>query len=450
VSQARSPTIVTIRLASTTRWLLLLPALCALLISWFAVRWYVGNTLAEYAPTVENGGVDMARVATRWAPDDPFTHWRLASLQEKVFSAANITDAAREHQLAVSRSPYDYRYWMELGRALEASGDGSSGGKALKRAVDLAPAYSYPRWYYGNLLLREGKLDEAFVQLALAAQAEAKFRRQVFNLAWQVFEGDVDRIAAVACPTPAVRMEFATYLIGQGKTAEAMRVWRSIDPAARKTEPELDEGFKQALMTTKHFRELLEIMRETAADADGPAPEQFWNGGFERDPQPTSAQTFFWIINSRPQVRIGIDTIAHSGKGSLRIIFKSSDKLDSIGVAQTIVVTPDTQYHFEGYLRTEDLISGGMPLISVADATNNSTLINSPTAPSGTNNWQKVTLDFKTGAKCDGIIVSLSRAACSEREQVCPLFGTIWYDDFSLKRIGSSGVARGSNTSAKR
>ena len=121
------------------RWVLLLPALLAILGSWFVARWYVGNTVAEFGPGVEEGGVDMARLATKWAPADPLTHWRLGSLEEKAFSAENIAAAVREYQLAVALSPNDYRYWMELGRALEASGDRDGGEKALRRAVDFAP-----------------------------------------------------------------------------------------------------------------------------------------------------------------------------------------------------------------------------------------------------------------------------------------------------------------------
>lgn len=449
MAKAKSPSIVTINLASATRWLLLLPAICAIFGSWFVVRWYVGNTVAEYAPAVEDGGIDMARMATRWAPADPFVHWRLASLDEKVFSAANLADAVREYQLAVILSPNDYRYWMELGRSLEATGDIADGEKALQRAVELAPAYSHPRWQYGNLLVREGKLDEAFVQLARAAEADDLMRPPVFGLAWQVFNGDVDKIATAACPTAAVRIDFATYLIRQGKVDDAVRIWRSVNQEDRKAHSDLDEGFKKTLMQSKHFRAVFEVMKEIDPDPNGPVPEQFWNGGFERDIEPSSEKSFYWVISSRPQVRVGTDTTAHSGHGSLRIVFKASNKLDSIGVAQAIVVTPDTQYHFECFLRTQELISGATPLISIVDATTDAVLINSPPVASGTNGWQRVTLDFKTNPKSDGIIVKLSRGSCGE-DQVCPIFGTIWYDDFSLQRSGGSGAARGSAISGKR
>ena len=187
-----SPSVVTIRFNTSTRWLLLLPALLAILGAWFVVRWYVGNTVAEYAPAVEEGGIDMARMAVRWAPDDPLTHWRLGGLEQKVFSAENLADAVREYQLAVMLSPNDYRYWGELGHALEASGDIENGEKALRREVELAPAYSHPRWQFGNLLLREGKTDEAFQQLGHAAEADNLMRPQVFDLAMRVYQGDIE------------------------------------------------------------------------------------------------------------------------------------------------------------------------------------------------------------------------------------------------------------------
>ena len=437
MARATFPSIVTLRLTSATRWLLLLPAVCALFGCWFIVRWYVGNTVAEYAPSVDEGGVEMARMAARWAPGDPFTHWRLASLEQKVFTASNLADAVREYQLAVTLSPNDYRYWMELGRALEASGDSVGGEKALRRSVELAPAYSHPRWYYGNLLLRAGKLDEAFAQLAWAAGADQPMRAPVFNLAWQVFDGDVDKIAKAACSTVPVRMEFATYLVRKNKVDEAMRVWRTITSADLKANGDLNQDFMNVLEQSRHFSALLEVLRQNEPGGDGPVREQFWNGSFERDIEPTKAMTFYWVLGSSPQARVTRDTAAHNGQGSLRIVFMARNKLDAIPVAQTVVVNPGAQYQVEFYVRTENLNSGATPLVSIVDATTNVALVSSPAAPTGTNNWQRITLDFKTEPKCEAVIVNISRGTCGE--DLCPIFGTIWYDDFSIQRVGGSG-----------
>jgi tetratricopeptide (TPR) repeat protein len=429
-----------------TRWVLLLPALLAILGSWFVARWYVGNTVAEFGPGVEEGGVDMARLATKWAPADPLTHWRLGSLEEKVFSVENMAAAVREYQLAVALSPNDYRHWMELGRALEASGDRDGGERALRRAVDLAPAYSHPRWHFGNLLLREGKLEEAFDQLGRAAEADYQMRPQVFGLAMQVFGGDVNEIARVATRSPTGRLEFAIYLSSNRKFDDAMRVWATVSPADRQAQRDLSVELKKSLIEAKQFRHALEVMRET--DSDLPHPGQFWNGGFENSPAPAGTNSFDWVINSRPQALITIDSQAHSGHSSLRLVFKANN-LDKIRVSQVVVVEPGAQYRFECFVRTDGLSSASTPILVIRDAVDNAVLGQAKPVATGTNEWQQVTFDFKTTSEHDGIIIGFDRAAC-EDAKICPIFGTIWYDDFNLLRIGGPGSSRGESGSTKR
>ena len=429
---------VTIRLNSGTRWLLLLPALLAILGAWFVVRWYIGNTVAEYAPSVAEGGIDMARMAARWAPGDPLTHWRLGSLEEKVFSAENMTDAVREYQLAVTVSPNDYRYWMELGRGLEASGDREGGEKALRRAVELAPAYSHPRWYFGNLLLREGRVTEAFEQLGHAAAADNEMRPQVFGLAMQIFNGDVNEIAKIACVSPDARMQFAIYLSTIENFDDAMRMWATISPAERRGQSELSQDLKTSLLRSKQFRAALNVMRETDPDANLPQPEQFWNGGFESDLKLGNANSFDWVIDSRGSAQVAVDSHGHSGQRSLRIILRAPRTLDNIHVSQTVIVEPGVRYRFECYVRTEDMLSASTPILTVFDAVDHTTLTESNPLPTGTTDWQKISLDFTAKPKHDGITVGFYRAPCSGEGQICPIFGTVWYDDFNLQRIGGS------------
>ena len=449
MTSSKSPSVVTIRLGSGRRWLLLLPALLAILGAWFAVSWYIGNTIAEYAPGVTEGGIEMARLAVRWAPGDPLTHWRLASLEEKVFSAENMAAAVSEYQAAVKLSPNDYRYWMELGRALEASGDRESGEKALRRAVDLAPAYSHPRWQFGNLLLREGKFEEAFNQLGRAAEADDQMRPRVFDLAMRVFDGDIDQIAKVTCASPAARLQFAIYLATAKRIDDAMRMWGNISPADRRAQTALGKEMEQSLLQAKQFRALLTVMREIQTGANPPATEQIWNAGFESPLTRSSADTFGWAVNSRPAAQIAIDSHAHTGQGSLRIVFRAPSTLEKIQISQTLAVEPGVQYRFEYYVRTEDLLSASTPVLTIVDAVDGLALASSKPLPTGTNDWQRVTLDFTTNPKHDGITVGFSRASCSEA-QICPIFGSVWYDDFNLQRNGGPGAPRRDAGGAKR
>lgn len=441
--RSNSPSFVTIRLGSSARFLLLLPALLAILACWFVVRWYVGNVVAEYTSGPEQGGIEMARLAERWAPADPFTHWQVGAVEEQVFSANNLADAVHEYQLAVTLSPYDYRYWIELGGGLEAAGDTVAGERALRRAVELAPAYAQPRWFLGNVLLREGKLDEAFAQLVIAATADTQMRPQVLNLAWQVFGGDVDTIAKVACPSPDLRVQFALYLVSQDRFDDAIRMWGSLSANDRAMQRGPGSELMQSLINAKQFHAALRVMRDIEPDsADWPSAEQLWNGGFERRLPLGSTMPFHWNITSRSQAQIGIDAEEpHGGRGSLRLAFTVSNKLEDIPVSQTVVVEPNSQYRLECYVRTRALNSGSTPQIVILDATDKSTLVQSQPLPTGTNNWARITIDFKTKPKSDGVTIGMYRAPCEEK-QICPIFGYVWYDDFNLQRIGGSGSAR--------
>src|SRR5215217_3447444 len=165
--------------------LLILLLLAAGVWSYYVVRWYLGNTLAEYFDPNE-GTLDAAHMSARMAPGDPLTHWRIAQVSQKTLPLDQQVAAIAEYEKAVSLSPNDYRFWMTLGTAQEQAGNPAKAEMALKRAVALAPSYAYPHWYLGNLLLRNGRYDEAFAELRLASGANPELQSQQFNFIWAI------------------------------------------------------------------------------------------------------------------------------------------------------------------------------------------------------------------------------------------------------------------------
>jgi hypothetical protein len=95
-------------------------------------------------------------------------------------------------------------------------------------------------------------------------------------------------------------------------------------------------------------------------------------------------------------------------------------------------VKPNTEYDFECYLKTDKLESAETPVVGITNAANDSWLAGSPAAPSGNNNWQRIALSFKTDAKTEAVKVKMLRNSCPD-SPICPIFGTVWYDDFNLK-----------------
>ena len=53
--------------------------LLSLVACWFVVRWYLGNTIAEYFHP-EDHRLETAQLAVGLAPNDPLPHWRLGNL----------------------------------------------------------------------------------------------------------------------------------------------------------------------------------------------------------------------------------------------------------------------------------------------------------------------------------------------------------------------------------
>ena len=433
---------MTLNLPGPLRGFLLVPVIAVIIGSWFILHWYIGDTIAEYAPEFEESGSDMAQLAVKWAPNDPLAHFTLGNSMEKNFSMNQIGDAVREYETAVSLAPNDYRYWMQLGRALEAAGRVDDSEKALRHAVALAPAYSFPRWYFGNLLLREGKQDDAFRELVQASQADPALLPQVFNLSWDLFGGDVDQIANATCPNIDTRAQLAVYLANRNEADSAIRIWQNLNLKERREKHDAAEMLKKSFFEAGRFHYVLNLMADLEENASLlPRPETFSNAGFENDSSSRKAGKFGWLINTSPDAQIAVDhTLGHNGRASLEIVFKSPRSIDTIEVSQLVIVEPDTQYRFECYARTLDLHTGSTPMILILDPADHSVLASSVPLPDGTNDWQAVTFDFKTRPRMEGVIIKLGRAPCGP-DSVCPIFGTVWYDDFNLQRYSGAASA---------
>jgi hypothetical protein len=158
------------------------------------------------------------------------------------------------------------------------------------------------------------------------------------------------------------------------------------------------------------------------------------DGGFEDDLSYGPEDVFGWQVKQLPQMQIGIDpSHAHTGARSLRLLFQVRSHLESINLSQLVPVSANTQYDFEYYVKTENLQSGSTPLIQISEATDNSVLASSESAGTGDNDWKRVVLSLKTGAKTQAVIVRIVRGGCGDMP-VCPIFGMIWYDDFRFQR----------------
>ncbi|HKZ81524.1 MAG TPA: tetratricopeptide repeat protein [Pyrinomonadaceae bacterium] len=417
---------------SLTKALMVFSLALALVWSWFVVRWYLGNTMAEYL-SAEQSNAEAARLAVRLAPQDPLTHWRLGDFIQRRLSPDQLPSAVKEYETAVSLSPNDYRFWMALGTCLEQIGEDDKAEQALRRSLALAPSYSYPRWYLGNLLLRSARYEEAFAELKQASQADSNLRPQLFNLAWEVYNKDPNALKVAVGNEAEVRAQFSLYLVGRQRFEQGVELWNGLSVEEKRANQKNGEAVIAALIAAKHFHEAMNVWNDLAPrPAARAALGRLVDGGFEDNISSSLRAVFGWQVQSTQHAQIGIDpNQAHGGNRSLRIAFGVTTKLDSLEISQLIAVVPDTQYDLQYFVRTEKLKSAATPRVTITDATDGSILATSPAAPEATD-WQAFSVNFKTGTKSQAVVMSLTRASCYESD-ICPIFGTVWYDDFNLQ-----------------
>jgi tetratricopeptide (TPR) repeat protein len=424
--------LVEFKTTAPVRAFMTLTVLLALFSSWFVVRWYIGNTIAEYFHPEEHR-LETAQMAVNLAPNDPLPHWRLGNLALKELPPDQISMVVAEYEKAVSLSPHDYRLWTEFGGALEQAGEVEKAEKALREGVKLAPSYAYPRWYLGNLLLRTDRYAEGFAELQKASVENEQFQSQLFNLAWQLNKNDFEALRAAVGNSKGIRAAFAKYLVERGRYDDGLRLWNALSQTEKRESRFAADPIIASLISAQRFHQAMEIWNEVAP---GPAYDaqlgHILDGGFENNLAHGPGAVFGWQVQSNSQVQIGIDAgQGHSGSRSLRVYFQVRSHIDTINVSQLVPVKPNTEYDLECYVKTERVESAETPFVLVVNAGDDKTLVGSSGAPSGTSGWQRVSLSFKTDEKTEAVKVKMVRNSCSD-SPVCPIFGTVWYDDFNL------------------
>jgi len=145
---------------------------------------------------------------------------------------------------------------------------------------------------------------------------------------------------------------------------------------------------------------------------------------------------FGWRIPRNLQgVTMSLDpTQPHSGSKSLRIDFAGDSNPKSALVSQLILVEPSSRYRINFAARTQDMVTGGLPLAMVNDAAGKQKFLGqSGPLRQGTNSWQVFSFEFTAEPATKAVVLSLQREDCTTSP--CPVFGSVWLDSFSIERV---------------
>jgi tetratricopeptide (TPR) repeat protein len=336
-------------------------------------------------------------------------------------------------------SARDYALWRDLANALERSGAISEAIDAYREATRLAPEYADVRWSFGECLLKAGRTNDAFAEFRRASTNRAELFLQSADLAWKAGAGDAQFVVQAANPrTTRERYTLSAFLFQHGKTEEATMVLRAIDSLNEQDRLSL----VVELIAAERFKDAQVIWSIGQSNHPGNTIEgQINDGGFEHSAIVDDAG-FRWQFQQRDRsVTATLDAQnPGGGRQSLRLDWKGQSDPALPLVNQLVLVDPESRYQLRFAARSEQLVTAGSPVIEVLQATGNLTqsletgalLRRSEAIHNASSSWQKYTVDFETG-KAQAVYIVIRRENC--REQLCPIYGSAWFDDFTLTQL---------------
>jgi hypothetical protein len=375
------------------------------------------------------GNLMVADKAIELSPRDADAHRARAAV---LTLSQSLGESAGAMERAISLRPADYSLWVDLGLIRDQMGDTPGALAAFDEAVKRAPFYALPRWQRGNLFLRLGQYDSAFDDLNQAAQSSPELMPSFIDLSWNLSQGDpkvVQQMVRINSKTAHLTM--AKFFASHGKPQEAMFEFQ----AAGTTDDDTRNGLIYQLLDKRSFAAAYQLWSAanggtTVADQ----PHQIFDGGFEA-PLSFDEGGFNWRIPRRlPATTVSLDSSQpHTGTKNLRIEFAGESNPGTDLVAQLVLVEPARHYKINFATRSQEIVSGGLPIITVKDAGDNKRLGQSLPLSKGSTNWNVISFEFTTQPTTGAVVLSVQREGCSTSP--CPIFGVISLDSFSIEQL---------------
>lgn len=203
--------------------------------------------------------------------------------------------------------------------------------------------------------------------------------------------------------------------------------------------PERDRrNLFNSLFADKRYQESYAVWLTGRGSNVGDNGAGITDGGFEVDAFDNQPGFGWRLPRNLQEVRVSFDTAEHrEGNRSLRLDWSGDVKPISQVVSQLAIVKPKTRYRLSFAATTRDVVSAGLPIVTVADArpAGGFLIAQSEHLSEGTSEWRNYTVDFISPVSTTAVLIAVQRQQCPGTRSLCPIFGSLWLDQFTLREL---------------
>ena len=375
--------------------------------------------------------------ATRIEPNNAETWYRLGRFRQLDFDNEDLPLAISYYRRAVQLNPKSPYYKLDLASALETAGNNDEADSQFRAAQAAYPISAEVAWKYGNFLLRQNRLTEAYAQIHRAALVDPKLIPFAVSRVWHSDPNVHLLLDQVLPDTPEAYSDAVAFLAGEQNPTAAVEVWNRLIAKDPHTDWKRAFALTDMLVAQEKFDEAGKVWRQASGIDPRSEPgysgnSLVFNGGFEDD---IAGGGFDWRQTDAEGAAFDYDTEEkHSGNRSARLSFDGTKNMDYTGLFQWVLVAPSTRYRFQGFLRSDQISTESGMRFEIFDPKSPKDLDVLTQNETGTLPWTMEQADFTTGPQTRLIIIRVARKPSQRLDN--KLRGTLWIDDVTLVPVG--------------
>jgi tetratricopeptide (TPR) repeat protein len=372
------------------------------------------------------------RICAAWLCPEEFSADRVHELEQFSFGSYS-SYALLEFRRALVQNPASAYRWADLGEAEMNGKNRSAAQYCFQRAVALGPGNPIVLFRAANYDFQTGNSQGALRRLGailrnpdLLAYYEPVF--STYSRSGLAIEQILDQ----GIPATSVAADaFLRYSINSNNASQAAAVWNWL-PGHAPADDRLAGEYISFLIRNKGEREAAETWKKfTASQMPGYREKNFvFNGSFEQEPK---AAPLDWGIESGKDVLVSrVQSVAHDGNWSLRLVFEGIENIEFHQVVQDVVLDRG-RWRLRAFLKTDGLTTDQGLGFRLFDADDPTRLDAALPALTGNHDWTEMQHEFEVGPETKMVRVELIRHASQAKDN--KIAGSAWLDSVEISPI---------------